>query len=33
MGNTMQHDERGCSADAAVAMARPWATAWMQREL
>ena len=33
MGNTMQHDERGGSADAAMAVAGPWATAWMQREL
>ena len=33
MGSKMQHDERGCSADAAVAVARPWAAAQMQREL
>jgi len=33
MGSTIQHDERGCSVDATVAMARPWATTWMQREL
>ena len=24
MGNMMQHDERACSADAVVAVARPW---------
>ena len=29
----MQCDERGCSANVAVAVAGPWATARMQREL
>ena len=24
MGNTIQHDERGCPTDAAVAVAGPW---------
>jgi len=33
MGITMQHDERGCIADAVVAVAGPWATTQMQREL
>ena len=29
----MQHDERGCCADAAVAVAEPWAAARMQKDL
>jgi len=29
MGSMMQHDERGCSADVAVAVAGPWAAAWI----
>jgi len=33
VGSTMQHDERRCNADAPVAMAKPWATARMHREL
>ena len=33
MGSTMQNDERGCNADATVAVVRPWAAAQMQREL
>ena len=33
MGSTMQHDERGCTADATVAVAGPCAAARMQREL
>ena len=33
MGSTMQDDERGCSVDALVAVAGPWAAAQMQREL
>ena len=33
MGSMMQHDERGCSADATVAVAGPWAATRMHREL
>jgi len=33
MGITMQHDERRCSVDVAVAVARPWAAAQIQWEL
>jgi len=33
MGSTIQHEERGCSADAAMAVAGPWVAARMQREL
>ena len=33
MGSTMQHDERGCSADAAMAVTGSWEATQMQREL